>query len=630
MIKRVQINKNIEKISEVDVDMKKWIIALSICTLLTCSAQTITAAPTEPTVRLPSTIITLTPDHDSTQVWFNFTLTGVPSGYDVTDDVYPGWCVDKYNVMDINTNHRVTLKSCYADDLSNNFKDIDWEKINYIINHRQGKLKHTVQYAMWYFTDGIIPTDYPGAWPIINDTKNNSAGYIPGNGDILAIAIEGESKIQLAFLELAIPIPNQFEGLVWYDTNADGLQGANAKGIPDVTVQLYYSNDTLFQTTTTNTQGHYIFNNVLSGQYYLKFILKSGYKFTIKDAGSDDSDDSDADTATGKTIAFNFTEGESITIWDAGMYVQSSGGTPENPEVPPSNELPSASASSGEPYQGFVNATMFFNGSRSYDIDGRIISWRWTFGDGTNGTGETTTHKYTLPGIYNVSLLVMDNDFGTNIYPTIATITTENNPPGTPVIAGPHSGVATINYQYTFVSIDPDNNNLIYFINWGDGPQIVSSAIGSGEPLELSHQWAAPGFYIIQAQANDTYTISDIAEITVAIDVIHVQNLGYLIDMTGDGVYEKFHSNETGVETTVNHQADGTYLIDTNGDGKWNTLYNPVSGQTQVYREQPILQYALIILAILIAVFLLLFYIMRGRRRSRTISKNQDNEEKKF
>jgi heme/copper-type cytochrome/quinol oxidase subunit 2 len=100
--------------------------------------------------------------------------------------------------------------------------------------------------------------------------------------------------------------------------------------------------------------------------------------------------------------------------------------------------------------------------------------------------------------------------------------------------------------------------------------------------------------------------------------------------MTGDGVYEKFHSNETGVETTVNHQADGTYLIDTNGDGKWNTLYNPVSGQTQVYREQPILQYALIILAILIAVFLLLFYIMRGRRRSRTISKNQDNEEKKF
>jgi hypothetical protein len=613
----------------VDVEMKKWIIALSICTLLTCSAQTITAASTEPIIRLPTDFVTMTADHDGSQAWFNFTLTGVPSGYDISDGVYPGWCVDKYQTMDLIADHQVKLKSCYASDLQG-FDAISWEKMNYIINHKQGKNQNSVQRAMWYFTNDIYPEGYPGALAIINDTNNNSAGYIPQNGEILAIAIEAQGELQLAFLELVIPVTNDYS-LVWKDTNKDGLQGVNEPGLSGVTVQLYYSNDTLFQTTTTNPLGHYTFTDVLAGDYYLKFTVKSGYKFTIKDAGSDDTLDSDADTTTGKTINFTAIANPDISIWDAGMYAQSSGGTPGTPEEPPQNVPPTASAASGEPYTGSVNATMTFNGSRSYDADGRIISWRWTFGDGTNGTGETTTHVYTIPGIYNVTLLVTDNDFGTNIYPTIATITTNNNDPGKPVIAGPHSGVATVTYHYTFLSIDPDNNNLIYFINWGDGPQFVSSLTASGEPLELSHEWAAPGFYIIQAQSQDTYdNQSEIAEITVAIDVSYVQNLGYLIDMTGDGIYEKFHSNETGVETTVNHQSDGTYLIDTDGDGKWNTVYNPVSGETQVYREQSILQYALIILVVLIIVCLLLFYFIRGRRRGRTINKNQDSEDKKF
>jgi hypothetical protein len=36
----------------------------------------------------------------------------------------------------------------------------------------------------------------------------------------------------------------------------------------------------------------------------------------------------------------------------------------------------------------------FFNGSESYDIDGEIVNFRWSFGDGTYGTGELKDHVY--------------------------------------------------------------------------------------------------------------------------------------------------------------------------------------------------------------------------------------------
>ena len=53
---------------------------------------------------------------------------------------------------------------------------------------------------------------------------------------------------------------------------------------------------------------------------------------------------------------------------------------------------------------------MFFNGSLSAAIDGRrIVSWRWDFGDGAFGDGETIAHIYGVGGTYNVVLRVTDD-----------------------------------------------------------------------------------------------------------------------------------------------------------------------------------------------------------------------------
>jgi len=48
-----------------------------------------------------------------------------------------------------------------------------------------------------------------------------------------------------------------------------------------------------------------------------------------------------------------------------------------------------------------------FDGSASTD-NFDIVSYEWDFGDGTSGTGKTTTYEYTDAGTYTVTLMVED------------------------------------------------------------------------------------------------------------------------------------------------------------------------------------------------------------------------------
>jgi len=45
----------------------------------------------------------------------------------------------------------------------------------------------------------------------------------------------------------------------------------------------------------------------------------------------------------------------------------------------------------------------------SFDPDGQITTWFWSFGDGATASSPTVTHTYTSPGSYTVSLTVTDN-----------------------------------------------------------------------------------------------------------------------------------------------------------------------------------------------------------------------------
>jgi PKD repeat protein len=60
--------------------------------------------------------------------------------------------------------------------------------------------------------------------------------------------------------------------------------------------------------------------------------------------------------------------------------------------------------------RAFVNDTLTFDASDSYDTDGRIVSYQWDFKDGTTDTGRIVKHRFITDGIYPVTLTLTDND----------------------------------------------------------------------------------------------------------------------------------------------------------------------------------------------------------------------------
>jgi len=64
-------------------------------------------------------------------------------------------------------------------------------------------------------------------------------------------------------------------------------------------------------------------------------------------------------------------------------------------------------ANAGSDQTVTADTSVSFDASNSTD-NMAIVSYEWDFGDGTTGTGKTTTHTYTEPGTYNVTLTVKD------------------------------------------------------------------------------------------------------------------------------------------------------------------------------------------------------------------------------
>ena len=77
--------------------------------------------------------------------------------------------------------------------------------------------------------------------------------------------------------------------------------------------------------------------------------------------------------------------------------------------------------------------------------------------------------------------------------------------PTAPEINGEVNGKAGQTYDYIFTSLDPTNDAIYYYIEWGDGG--IEDWIGpyaSGETITISHSWGKKGEYTIQVRAKDT------------------------------------------------------------------------------------------------------------------------------
>jgi uncharacterized repeat protein (TIGR01451 family) len=91
------------------------------------------------------------------------------------------------------------------------------------------------------------------------------------------------------------PLPATLGDWVWFDTNENGVQDEGEEGVAGVKVELYTESGSLVATTTTDSNGGYLFTGLEAGAYYVEFTTPEGYRFTQYDASSNSKDAADSD-----------------------------------------------------------------------------------------------------------------------------------------------------------------------------------------------------------------------------------------------------------------------------------------------------------------------------------------------
>ena len=118
-------------------------------------------------------------------------------------------------------------------------------------------------------------------------------------------------------------------GWVWNDSDEDGIQDAGeTTGIQGVTVECLNrdAGNSVVQTTVTDANGFYYFSGLTAGtRYRSRFSnLPGGYVFSPRNAGGDDTIDSDPRSSDGRTGSYTMSANTFMIYMDAGIYQDAS------------------------------------------------------------------------------------------------------------------------------------------------------------------------------------------------------------------------------------------------------------------------------------------------------------------
>jgi len=112
------------------------------------------------------------------------------------------------------------------------------------------------------------------------------------------------------------------------------------------------------------------------------------------------------------------------------------------------------------------------------------------------------TVNFSAPDYTNQSHQVTITPDGAEILDIL--LVRDNNPPEAPDIDGPTKGDVGKEYEFTIMTTDPSNEDVYYWIEWGDGT--MEEWIGpyaTGEIVTVSHTWTEKGTYFIRGKAKN-------------------------------------------------------------------------------------------------------------------------------
>jgi PKD repeat protein len=217
----------------------------------------------------------------------------------------------------------------------------------------------------------------------------------------------------------------------------------------------------------------------------------------------------DGGTATGQTVSHTFNSSGNfivkLTVTDS---IGASNSTSQTIAV---GLAPNPTASFlTSPDSPVVNQSVTFNASASTATTGRFItSYNWDFGDGTTGSGVTTSHAYPNAATYTVVLQVVD-DAG-HVGTTSNKITVDLGFPHAVITVSPPS--ASVGQVVSFIgsqsTVSAGRFIVSYSWDFGDG------TTGSGPTT--SHAYSKAGTFTVTLVVTDDQNKSGIATAKVTI-----------------------------------------------------------------------------------------------------------------
>ncbi|PNX50160.1 MAG: hypothetical protein BV458_13695 [Thermoplasmata archaeon M9B2D] len=208
--------------------------------------------------------------------------------------------------------------------------------------------------------------------------------------------------------------------------------------------------------------------------------------------------------------------------WDTPYLVNASGNNIDyHPWVYPSGyidtvppEVTVIYPNGGEVVSGEITIQWYASDDLTMNLDGTIIleysadnggSWVQLVSHGNN-TGFYVWNTTSVPDgdFYLISVSAIDDFYNIGSDASDRTFSISNYATEYPQINGPTYGGNGIVFNFTAVYTDPDEKNIFYKWDWGDGNESEwFGPLSSGEPISASKMWINDGNYSIRVKAKN-------------------------------------------------------------------------------------------------------------------------------
>ena len=240
-------------------------------------------------------------------------------------------------------------------------------------------------------------------------------------------------------------------------------------------------------------------------------------------ASTDDSgivsyswDFGDGTTGSGINIAHSFTYANTYTV--TLTVTDTSGATDTETIQIVATGAPNAKIVAS-PENGTAPLLVNFDASTSSG-DATIVSYTWDYGDGSTGSGITSTHTYSSEGNFTAKLTVEDSEGLTDTETILITVledTTNNAAPIAIINATPTNGNAPITVNFDASESTDDNEISSYSWDFGDGT--------NGTGINISHTYTSVNTFTVILTVTDAAGLMDTATIEIVVSQDNTGNL---------------------------------------------------------------------------------------------------------